>query len=123
MNSKVEPSEYRLDSLKWLAVFALIGGGTFANSYYSEETLLYRVLAMVAVGLIAAFIAVQTAKGQAFWTLVKEAQVEVRKVIWPTNAETNQTTLLVSVVVIIAAAVMWIFDWMIGQIIKLLMGV
>jgi len=123
MNSKVEPSEYRLDSIKWLAVFALIGGGAFGNSYYGEETLLYRVLAMVAIGLIAAFVAVQTAKGQAFWTLVKEAQVEVRKVIWPTNAETNQTTLLVSVVVIIAAAVMWIFDWVIGQIIKLVMGV
>jgi preprotein translocase subunit SecE len=123
MNSKVESGEYRLDGLKWLLVFALIGGGAFGNSYYGDETLLYRVLAMIAVGVVAALIAVKTSKGQAFWTLAKEAQVEVRKVIWPTTAETNQTTLLVSVVVVIAAAVMWIFDWIIGLLIKFLMGV
>lgn len=123
MNSKVESGDFRLDGVKWLVVFALIGGGTFANSYYAGDiALLYRVLALVAVGIFAAFVAVQTAKGWAFWTLLKEAQVELRKVIWPTNAEVNQTTLLVSVVVMIAAVVMWIFDWIIGQIIQLFIG-
>jgi preprotein translocase subunit SecE len=124
MNIKVESNEFRLDGIKWLAACALIGGGAFANSYYGEDVaLLYRVLALLVVGIFAALVALQTEKGQAFWNLVKEAQVEVRKVIWPTNTETNQTTLLVSVVVVIAAAVMWIFDWAIGQIIKLVMGV
>lgn len=123
MNSKVEAGESRLDGLKWLAVVALVGGGAFANSYYADDLeLFYRVIGLLILGLLAAFVAVQTAKGQAFWTLVREAQVEVRKVIWPTTAETNQTTLLVSIVVIIAACVMWIFDWAVGQIIKLIMG-
>ncbi len=98
-------------------------GGVFANSYYGEDVeLFFRVAGLLVVGLIAAFVAIQTAKGQAFWTLAREAQVEVRKVIWPTTAETNQTTLLVSIVVIIAAIVMWIFDWAVGQIIKFIMG-
>jgi preprotein translocase subunit SecE len=123
MNSKVEAGESRLDGLKWLVVVALVGGGAFANSYYAEDLeLFYRVIGLLILGLLAAFVAVQTAKGQAFWSLVREAQVEVRKVIWPTTAETNQTTLLVSIVVIIAACVMWIFDWAVGQIIKLIMG-
>ena len=32
-------------------------------------------------------------RGGAFWGLVKEAKVEIRKVVWPTRQETVQTTL------------------------------
>jgi len=122
MNASVETSAPRMDGLKWLVVIALVIGGAFANSYFGTEPLLYRVLALLVVAGIAAFVAVNTAKGQAFWNLVKEAQVEVRKVVWPTNAETNQTTLLVAVVVVIMAIILWVFDWGIGQLAKLVMG-
>ena len=123
MNAKVESGEFRLDGLKWLVVIALIGGGAFANSYYAGDVqLIIRVVAMVLLGIAVCFVAVNTAKGQAFWTLLKEAQVEVRKVVWPTNAETNQTTLLVSVVVIIMAVILWVLDWGIGQLAKLVIG-
>lgn len=117
MNPKVESGTYQLDGLKWLVVFALIIGGAIANSYFADALpLIVRVLAMVAVGLVAAFVAIKTAKGQAFWSLLKEAQVEIRKVVWPTRAETNQTTLLVSVVVVIAAILLWFIDWGVGRI-------
>lgn len=123
MNVKVETGDFRFDGLKWLIVAALIGGGVFANSYYADDvTLLYRVLALVAIGIFAGFVAVKTAKGNAFWRLMKEAQIEVRKVVWPTNAETNQTTMLVGLVVVIAAVILWILDWGIGQLVKLVIG-
>lgn len=122
MSTKAESGEYRMDGLKWIVVLALIGGVAYGNSYFGSEPLLYRVLAIVAVGAIAAFVAVNTAKGQAFWNLVREAQVEVRKVVWPTNAETNQTTLLVAVVVVITALILWVFDWGIGQLAKMVLG-
>jgi len=123
MNTKVEPGEYRFDGFKWLVVFLLIGIGVFANSYYAEEIkLLYRVLALLVLGGVCCFVALKTAKGFAFWSLFKEAQIELRKVVWPTNAETNQTTLLVAVVVVITAIILWILDWAIGQIAKLVIG-
>lgn len=122
MSTKVEAGEYRLDGLKWIIVIALIAGGAFANSYFGSEPLIFRVLAMVVIGAVAAFVAVNTAKGQAFWNLVKEAQVEVRKVVWPTPAEVNQTTLLVAVVVVITAIILWVFDWGIGQLAKMVLG-
>lgn len=122
MSTKVEAGEYRLDGLKWIIVIALIAGGAFANSYFGGEPLIFRVLAMVVIGAVAAFVAVNTAKGQAFWNLVKEAQVEVRKVVWPTPAEVNQTTLLVAVVVVITAIILWVFDWGIGQLAKMVLG-
>ncbi len=123
MSAKVEAGPYRLDGLKWLVVFALIGGGAFANSYYTNDfALIYRALAMVVIGLLAAFVAFNTAKGHAFWSLAKEAQVEVRKVVWPTTAETNQTTMLVMVVVIITAILLWFFDWIISQLAQYILG-
>jgi preprotein translocase subunit SecE len=123
MNTKVEPGEYRFDGFKWLVVFLLIGAGVFANSFYAEEIkLLYRVLALVVLAGVCCFIAFNTSKGFAFWNLFKEAQTEVRKVVWPTNAETNQTTLLVVVVVVITAIILWVLDWAIGQLAKLVIG-
>ncbi|MBC6906577.1 preprotein translocase subunit SecE [Saccharophagus sp. K07] len=123
MNSKVESGEYRLDGLKWLVVFLLIGAGVFANSFYQDEIkLLYRVFALIALAGVCCFIAFNTAKGNAAWNLFKDAQIEVRKVVWPTNAETNQTTLLVAVVVIITAIILWILDWAIGHLAKLVIG-
>ena len=122
MNTKVESGETRMDGLKWIVVIALVFGGAYANYHFGSQPMLYRVLGMIVIGAIAAFVAVNTAKGQAFWTLVKEAQIEVRKVVWPTTTETNQTTALVGVVVIIAALFLWVVDWLIGQVARLVLG-
>jgi preprotein translocase subunit SecE len=123
MNTKVEPGEYRFDGFKWLVVFLLIVAGVLANMFLADEVkLLYRVLALVSLAGACCGIAFNTSKGFAFWTLFKEAQIEVRKVVWPTNAETNQTTLLVVVVVVVAAIILWILDWAIGQLAKLIIG-
>jgi len=97
MTANAETSASSMDGLKWLVILALIIGGAFANSYYGSEPFYLRLIGMIVVGGVAAFLAINTAKGQAFWNLVKEAQVEVRKVVWPTPAEVNQTTLLVVV--------------------------
>lgn len=123
MNAKVESGETRFDGLKWLVVFALILGGAIGNSYFADDvTWIVRVVVLVAIGLAAAFVAVNTAKGQAFWTLLKEAQTEIRKVVWPTHAETNQTSLLVTIVVIITAILLWFLDWGISLITQMIIG-
>ncbi len=122
MNAKVE-KEFHFDGLKWLLVALLVFGGAFANSYYAGEVaLLYRVLALVALGLIAAFVAVNTAKGDAFWDLLKAAQVEVRKVVWPSKQETTQTTLVVVAVVIVTALLLWGLDALLGYLASLIIG-
>lgn len=123
MNAKVESAEYKLDGLKWLVVIALVIGGAVANTYYSAEfPVLYRVLAMVAVGGVACFVAVNTEKGNSFWELLKASQVEIRKVVWPTRQETVQTTLIVVAVVIVAALALWGIDTFFGFIASKIIG-
>lgn len=122
MNTKAESPQFRLDGLKWLVIVAGVIGAAFANSYFADDVaLLYRVLALLVAGAVLCFIAVNTAKGYSFWELVKSAQVELRKVVWPTRPETNQTTLMVLVVVFIAALILWgldaFFGWLASQVI------
>lgn len=120
--SKVETKEYRLDGLKWLLVVLLVAAGVVGNSYFSDVAVLYRVLALVAVGVAAAFVAVNTAKGNSFWSLLREAQTEVRRVVWPTRQEVNQTTLIVVAVVVVMAIVLWLLDTLFGWLASLIIG-
>lgn len=122
MNSKVENNGGALDTLKWVLVFALVAVGVVGNYYYSAESLLYRVLALLVLAVIAGFIALQTEKGRKFATLVNEARAEVRKVVWPTRPELMQTTAIVVVFVLFMALVLWGLDSLIGWIVSLVIG-
>lgn len=115
MSTKVETKEYHFDFLKWLLSIALVIGGAVAFSYFKEEyQLIIRVVGVTALIVVAALIAANTAKGAAFWALMKAAQTEVRKVVWPTRQEVTQTTLIVVVIVLVAALILWGLDSLIG---------
>ncbi len=107
---------------KWLVVAILLAAAAGINVAFSEESLLYRVLGIVAVGLVAGFIALQTVKGLQFANLIKEARIEIRKVVWPSHQETLQTTLLVLVVVLVAAFVLWLLDSGLGWLASRIIG-
>jgi len=122
MNIKSEEKEYRLDPLKWLVVIALIVAGVVGNSHFSAESLLYRVLGLLVLAVVACFVAYHTAKGASLWALVQGAMVELRKVVWPTRQETNQTTLIVVAVVIVMSIILWLLDTLLGWIASSIIG-
>lgn len=122
MNVKAEAKDSRFDLLKWLAVAALVVAGVVGNQYFSAEPILYRVLALLVVAALAGVIALQTAKGKAFWVLAKEARVEIRKVVWPTRQETTQTTLIVVAVVLVMSLLLWGVDSLLGWFVSLIVG-
>lgn len=123
MNAKVEEKEFRLDALKWLVVVSIVIGGAVANSMFSEQfQLIIRVVALVGLGLIALFIAVNTEKGFSFWSLLKAAQIEIRKVVWPSRQEVTQTTLVVVAVVLVSAAILWLIDTGLGFLASKIIG-
>ena len=111
-----------LDWLKWLVVAALLGGGVYGNWYYGDESLLIRVVALIAVALLAGFIAIQTERGRNTWALLKEARSEIRRVVWPSNQEITQTTLVVLVLIVIFALILWGLDSLLGWIVSSVIG-
>ena len=122
MNAKAEATGSRFDLLKWLVVAALVIVGVVGNQYFSAEPILYRVLALLAISIVAGFVALQTTKGQSFFVLAKEARVEIRKVVWPTRQETTQTTMIVVAVVLVMALLLWGLDSLLGWLVSLIVG-
>lgn len=112
----------RFDSLKWVVVTALVAAAVVGNSYFSDQSLLYRVLAIVALSAVAGFVALQTSKGVSFWTLVKGSRTEIRKVVWPTRQETVQTTMIVVAFVLVVALMLWGLDSFLGWLVSLVIG-
>ncbi len=122
MNSTVETTGGKLDTFK-LGLALLILIAALAGFYvYADETLLYRVIGLLAAVGISVGIALQTDKGREIWGYFHDAQIEVRKVVWPTRQETVQTTLLVIGMVIIVAIILWLLDMFLGWSIGALMG-
>lgn len=122
MNSKVEAESGRFDSLKWLLVLLLIAVGVVGNVYFADQSLLYRVIGLLVLASIAAFVALQTSKGAEFWKLAKEARIEIRKVVWPTRQEATQTTLIVFAFVLLTALILWGLDSLIGWLASRILG-
>ena len=114
----LETTASRFDAVKWTIVAVLLAVAIVGNSYYSDQSLLYRVLGILAISAVAGLVALQTAKGAALWALVKGSRTEIRKVVWPTRQETVQTTMIVVVFVLAVALLLWGLDSILGWLVS-----
>ncbi len=122
MNAKSEVQGSRGDTAKLAAALLLLIGGAVAFHYYEDQSLLLRVIGLLAVVGVALAIGLQTELGRTATHFVKDARTEVRKVVWPTWPETWQTTLAVAGMVLVVAIILWIMDSILLYLVKLLMG-
>jgi len=112
----------QLDWLKWLAVVVFVSAGVVGNWYYQDQSLLYRVLALIVLAGLAAFVAVQTERGRAAWQLMKDARNEIRRVVWPKRPETVQTTGIVLVLVVVFGLILWLLDTVLSWFVSSVIG-
>jgi len=87
---------------------------------YAEYSTLLRVLGLLFAGGVSLFIASKTTVVSTALSYIGETQVEVRKVVWPTRQETVQTTMLVMLMVIVAALMLWAVDSALGWAVRAL---
>ena len=122
MNAKVETESSRFDSLKLGIAVALLAAGIVAFYYFDSHLLVLRVLGLLTVASISVLIASQSSTGKTIIGFIKGAQTEVRKVVWPTRAETVQTTLAVILMVFLVGIFLWLLDMVLLWAIQLLTG-
>lgn len=111
-----------MDTVKLALSAGIIVAAIYGFYYFDAYSQLLRVLGLLAVAAVAVFIAYNTLLGKQIWHFVSEAKIEVRKVVWPSRQETVQTTLIVFVMVLIMGLVLWLFDMMLGAILRTLTG-
>lgn len=111
-----------MNVLKWTVVVALVALGIAGNYHYADQSLLVRVIVGFVVLIVASGVAFRTEGGKIFWEFAREAQIELRKVVWPTRKETVQTTTMVLAVVAIVALILWAVDILAVKVIAWLTG-
>ena len=122
MNTKAETAPGALDTVKLVAAALVVLGGFVAYYYFSEASVLLRVpvlIAGLALGLVIAF---QSTQGQQIWEFIKSSQVEIRKVVWPDQKETVNTTLMVLAFTVVLGVFFLIVDWGLLQLTQFVTG-
>ncbi|MCM8855406.1 MAG: preprotein translocase subunit SecE [Candidatus Thiodiazotropha sp.] len=122
MNSKSQVEVSSLDTVKLILAVGIIVGAILGFYYLDGYSQLLRVLGLLALVGVSALIAYQTTVGRTVWEFASASKVEVRKVVWPSRQETVQTTLIVFVMVLFMGIVLWLFDMMLGAILRALTG-
>ena len=124
MSTKTEPGKSAAaNTLLLLISIALMLGGVAAYYYYQDLAITpVRVVGLIVVVAIGAFVASLSDSGGAFFRFLKESDIERRKVVWPSHQETLQTSLMVIVVTIIISLILAGIDWLLGAGIRSLVG-
>lgn len=122
MNSSVETANVKFDIVKLALAVAIVITGIFGFYYFADQSILVRTIGLLVFVGMSVMIALKTEKGRSLWGFFQEAQIEVRKVVWPTRQETLQTTLIVIFVVILVAICLWLIDMFLGWSIRSLLG-
>jgi preprotein translocase subunit SecE len=122
MNAKVETESSVLDLTKIAAAVLIIVGSLVAYYSYPEVSRLGRQIGVVVAVGVAAWLFLLSARGRLFASYMREAQIEIRKVVWPTWKETYQVTGVVIAGVVAAAFLLWVLDWALGTIVKNVIG-
>lgn len=107
-----------------LAAAALVGiAGLVAFYALPIESLLVKVLMLLVVAALVIALFYMTGRGKRTAVFFRDARTEVRKVVWPTRAETVQTTLTVAVLVILVGLFLWLLDSILSYLFRLLTGI
>ena len=116
-----------LDIVLWLIAIVLLVGSALVNqhlpAYWAPANDIWvRVGVILACVVVALGLLYATHQGKAFVRLLKDARVELRRVTWPTKQETVTTSWHVLAVVVIASIVLWCFDYILGWLMKFIIG-
>jgi preprotein translocase subunit SecE len=122
MSTQVETSSSLVDRLKWVVAIAILIGAIAAFYHFAEQSVLFRVIGLLAAAALSGAILSQTDQGRAAWAFVREANVERRKVVWPTRKETTQTTGIVIAMVTLVALFLWALDSILSVLIRMVLG-
>lgn len=98
------------DKIKLVLAALLFSAGVAGFYYLGDSAAIVRLAAIVAGAAAGIAVAWFTAPGQQFLAFVRDAIIEVKKVVWPTRKESLQTAGIVFAFVLVMAVFLWLSD-------------
>ncbi|MCW9711271.1 preprotein translocase subunit SecE [Avibacterium sp. 21-586] len=110
-----------LNTFLWLLSILIIAIAAVGNIYFAQKfSTPIRVVAVVILMLVAFAILAITSQGKKAREFLSASRTELRKIVWPTRAETTQTTLIVVGVTVFISLILWGVDSIIVTVINFL---
>jgi preprotein translocase subunit SecE len=100
----------KIDYFLWLFVVLIILAIIAGNLYFNTVNINLRATTILILALIALGLAGLTQKGKLILIFIKEARLELRKVVWPTRQETLRTSFLIFLIVVLMSLILWGVD-------------
>lgn len=110
------------DKLKLALAVLIVAIGIAGFYYFGDQPAFVRLVTVLVAMGIAVAVAMQSAPGRSAWEFTKGARAELRKVVWPSNKETMQMTLVVFAMVVLIAIFLWLVDWGLLKLVRALSG-
>ncbi len=112
MSAQTETSESGvLDIIKLAIAAAILLGGLYGYYFYENDLALpLRVLMVLGGTIVGTGVALTSTQGHRLRHFITGAQVEWKKVHWPTREETTQTSIAVFVFALIMSLFFWALD-------------
>jgi preprotein translocase subunit SecE len=98
------------DTIKWILALVALAGAVYANHTLVDDSILVRVGVIIALIIVGLGVGFSTTKGKIGLAFAKESRVEARKVVWPTRAETVQTTIIIVIAVSLISVLLYFID-------------
>ncbi|OTG67208.1 preprotein translocase subunit SecE [Acinetobacter silvestris] len=126
-SAEVVGSDSPLDIIMWIIALALIIAALMVNQflpgYWAPANNIWVRIGVIIACIVGALgLLYATHQGKGFVRLLKDSRIELRRVTWPTKHETVTTSWQVLLVVVVAAIVLWCFDYLIGWFMKFIIG-
>jgi len=122
MTERHESTQPARDPILFALAVALAVGGVVAFYWLGAQPLPVRLGALLAPVALALVLFFRTGQGRTSLDFLRETNIEVRKVVWPTRRETVQTTGVVFIAVVISAIFLWGLDSTLAITVKTLTG-
>lgn len=119
MSVKVmRPASKYLNRAIWLLFVLFFSLSVFLSYNYFGSLGSFRYLADLLLVLLSLGVLYFTEEGKQFSVFLKEAKIELQKVVWPTRPEIFQSVLAVLVMVLLFGVLVWCVDailfWVVG---------
>lgn len=111
-----------MEWLKWLTALCVLALGFLGNHQFQDQPFLLKLMVGVVLVIVVLAIIFKTQLGQVFWQFARESRSEMQRVVWPTKAETIQSTIGVLTMVVVMGLVLWAADSILLRVVAMMTG-
>lgn len=110
IDNKIKKNNVILEIIKWISSASLLVASITANYICCDYDIFIRRMVVFIIITVAMCVLLTTKLGRLLTIFVKEAYIELQKVIWPTYQDTLNTTFVIIAVTVIISLMLWGLD-------------